>query len=1324
MNKIYRVLQFKARLLVALVLGLFALYVAGGRLLLVFLPDYKNELESYLSESLEIPLSIQSVEGLWAGFDPVIRINGLVVNEAPNSINVDAISIRLDFLKSALAQSIRFKTIEFLDTRIPIEQTDKGWSIAGISVDTTASTQTPMFDEAAVRAWLNGANISFIESTLHVQSKNGVVRDWRLPGISLNYQDDKVFASGQVVQPESLQPLLSFALNGEGVLSESPVQGEVFLEMRSSDILDPLLKHYQWQGLSLDRIDATARIWADFKGLSIAQLQGELQVNTLDWRSSNGVQNPIEKLVGSIKWSQGNSSKLLQFNNLSWQWNGLRCGGSNGRYISKEGFHEVYVDELDIACLSSLSLASGVTSAELHDRLDVSQPNGLLKNIFVQIEQNLAEQLSEKENFSTAFGLQAELDNVSLYAYESTPSAAGIDGYIEANAKGGQVVFQSERFELGFPELFLAPWSMKLAEGAVSWSIEDGADDKKDDRDDDRNSDKEIRVFSDGLRLYMPDDSLVYGDFSLLLNPEKHEDYLTLALGMQDIKFTDVTKFVPYYQVGEGVVSWLRDALTAGDVERGIFYGFGSVEGSDAKHDFTSSLEVSARQGEVLFEADWPPLDGLDAVITLQNSALIIESTSAAIHGTKLINLMASLPAQTEGTEPELVVTGEASVSGRALDYWLAESPVAAHTSVIGEQLDITESVGVKLALSVPMVADQDVSYDIETIYDDNTIKHLPSELLFQQVSGSVFVSSEKGVYSSGIATYLFEKPAQLTIESREERLTSRLDANGAYEVISHTDITLRGQTSISALLHQYDLPPIAGLSGDFDYNAFLDLSSDKTAKPELTIKSDLLGVSREWPQPFNKAPTSAERLLINTKLGDDLSLVSISLQAPWQPRVDSNVLFDKGRLTKADVLIGSLIAPPPRIPKDKGVFVHGTLPSVDVSDWIDFIVPQLEGKHSESGDIALNAVDLTIAELNAFSQTFKDTQVLIAPEQGRWGATVAGNEVKGKIGFPDEQESLDLNFERLTLTRSGEAVSEVVEVQEQDTSLKDNVDPRKAPALSFNVKKLVVDDDDFGAWRFVLSPEKEGARIRDLHGQIGDLQFSGQINWLLQDGHPNSILTMDVSGNDFESFTKHMGKPALISSSSLVASAGLVWPSHPYDMDLERLSGSIKVEMKDGFLKTPDKKTGALRLLGIFNAETLGRRLKLDFSDLYKSGISYDSFVMDATIDQGQLSFKQPLVIDGPSSKYEISGGTNLASEKLDMKMTVELPLSKNVPLAALMLGAPQVGGAVWVIDKLLGEPLSSITSAKYHLTGSWGEPSLESDSAGRTRNDSKEKY
>ena len=176
------------------------------------------------------------------------------------------------------------------------------------------------------------------------------------------------------------------------------------------------------------------------------------------------------------------------------------------------------------------------------------------------------------------------------------------------------------------------------------------------------------------------------------------------------------------------------------------------------------------------------------------------------------------------------------------------------------------------------------------------------------------------------------------------------------------------------------------------------------------------------------------------------------------------------------------------------------------------------------------------------------------------------------------------------------------------------------------------------------------------------------------------------------------------MSSSKYRSELVLHWPQAPSEFGLHFLSGNMSISLEEGFLKTEDQKTGALRLFGVLNTESIKRRLKLDFSDLYKSGVGFDSFDAKASIDQGLMTLTEPLVIDGPAGKYVLNGRSDLITKALDL----ELPFSQNVPLAALVLGAPQIGDLVWVADKLLGEPLSALTTSRYDITGTWEQPTV----------------
>jgi uncharacterized protein YhdP len=71
--------------------------------------------------------------------------------------------------------------------------------------------------------------------------------------------------------------------------------------------------------------------------------------------------------------------------------------------------------------------------------------------------------------------------------------------------------------------------------------------------------------------------------------------------------------------------------------------------------------------------------------------------------------------------------------------------------------------------------------------------------------------------------------------------------------------------------------------------------------------------------------------------------------------------------------------------------------------------------------------------------------------------------------------------------------------------------------------------------------------------------------------------------------------------------------------------------------------------------------------------------------------------------------GSIDLIHKTLDKRVDIILPLVGTTPLAAVLLGAPQVAGALWLIDKVIGDKINEATKISYTLTGPWSEPALE---------------
>jgi len=152
-----------------------------------------------------------------------------------------------------------------------------------------------------------------------------------------------------------------------------------------------------------------------------------------------------------------------------------------------------------------------------------------------------------------------------------------------------------------------------------------------------------------------------------------------------------------------------------------------------------------------------------------------------------------------------------------------------------------------------------------------------------------------------------------------------------------------------------------------------------------------------------------------------------------------------------------------------------------------------------------------------------------------------------------------------------------------------------------------------------------------------------------------------------------------------------------------------LQFDLRNGQITEAKGNSALLRLFGILDFNNLFKRLRLDFSDLYKSGITFDKLVGKYHLEDGVAKTQEPLIMRGASADLTAEGSLSLINRTVDKRVDVILPLTGNTPLAAVLLGAPQVAGALFLIDKLIGDKINEATKLSYTLTGPWREPVLE---------------
>jgi uncharacterized protein YhdP len=183
----------------------------------------------------------------------------------------------------------------------------------------------------------------------------------------------------------------------------------------------------------------------------------------------------------------------------------------------------------------------------------------------------------------------------------------------------------------------------------------------------------------------------------------------------------------------------------------------------------------------------------------------------------------------------------------------------------------------------------------------------------------------------------------------------------------------------------------------------------------------------------------------------------------------------------------------------------------------------------------------------------------------------------------------------------------------------------------------------------------------------------------------------------------KDWGVTPLILSNKVSAQVDLSWKGTPLDFDYKQLQG--KGQFVTGSCRLPqlEQNNPLLRALGVLNVGSIARRLRFDFSDLYKKGLSCDSINGDMLFDDAHLTVNK-LHLKSPSADIRLTGKTNLVTETMNGEMQVELPISSN--LYAGCLAGPAACAGIFVFNKLFGNKLEKAAALHYRISGTWTIP------------------
>ncbi|EJM25066.1 TIGR02099 family protein [Pseudomonas sp. GM21] len=1247
--------------LCALVLVLMALYVSLGRELTPLVAEYTTEAETKASEALGMPLKIGKLEGNWSGFAPILLAHDVTVGEGANALRLDQVRAVPDMLESLLTRQLRIAHLELNGLKISLKEGDDGkWALEGLPVQ----QDQPLDPEQLLNRLQMVQQLSVIDSQVTLQPLDHPPLTLTYVGLNLKVGAARQRLDARLTLPDG-QPVAMSVRTRIRASEWRDGAAEAYLSLPQSDwskwLPERLTKEWNFS-----EIKAGGELWANW-GQGTLQ-SAAIRLNALQLKGAYAKRKPIEitnlALTGHFQRSaEGVVVTLdplaMSFGDTRWE-SHLQLKQTSATDKVEEIWH-LQADRIDLTPLTPLLNALGPLPEGVATAVEQLKVTGGLRNVLIDFKPNATD--------DSKFSFAANLDRVGFDAYYGAPAARNVSGSISGDLGKGELRMDSKDFVLHLTPIFAKPWQYIQANATLTWKL-----------------DKEGFTLIAPYLKVLGEEGKIAGDFLIRLRFDPaQDDYMDLRVGMVDGDGRYTAKYLPT-MLGPALDEWLRTAIIKGAVDEGFFQYQGSLKSGASDTDRSISLFFKVHDAELAFQPGWPHVSKVTGDVFVEDSGVRVLASKGQLLDTQVRDIYVDIPHVPEGKTSHLFLDGEfAGGLGDGLKI-LQTAPIGTAATFAGWEGE--GDLQGKLKLDIPLAKGELPKIIVDFKTAKARLKLAEPTLELTQLKGDFRFDSTKGLSGQRISARVFDKPvtAQIFADGNSSNLKTRVMASGQVEIKKLTD-----------WLHVTQPVPVFGV---IPYELELNLSG---ADSQLMVNSCLKGATIDLPAPFGlTAGTCRDTSFRMTLQGPERrywvnygQLANFTYAAP-----DGNFAGGRGELFLGG---GEAV-----LPGVKGLRVRGVLSELDVGPWKDLLDKYAGQVSGDSAKQLLSSADFKVGKLSALGATLDQASVQLNRKPASWALQLDSQQVKGSVGVPDAKGApITVNLQYVRLPAADPKV--VTDENAPDPLV--TVDPTKIPALDISINQLFLGPDLVGAWSMKIRPTARGIALNALDMGLKGILLQGSGGWEGVPGSSSSWYKGRISGKNLADALKNWGFAPSVTSESFHLDVDGRWPGSPAWLASKRFSGTLDATLTKGQIVEVDASAQALKVFGLLNFNSIGRRLRLDFSDLFGSGLSYDRVKGVLVATNGVYVTREPIRMTGPSSNIELNGTLNLVGDQIDAKLLVSLPVATNLPIAALIVGAPAVGGALFLIDKLMGDRMARFASVQYNVKGPWKDPKITFD-------------
>ena len=1273
-------------------LVLLALYTSIGRQLIPLVETLELDVEQILSEQLGVAVDIESLTGDWVWFSPRIQVNNIQLGDPEQGLKIQRLEAKLDVSASLFYRVPVFDQINISGVKLPFSQDEEGnWFLSHFSLASNDSDKSEQdFWAGDKPLWLDllgqQGEIHLYNWQVSLQSYDQVVKNITVLDLRLRNKGLKHWLEGEVQLGESAARLTTqFEVEGD-LWDFSDHNGKGYLQLATQP-WEPWIPTYSsaWQ---VEKLMAGARLWVEVENGRIDNLDGYIDLPEFSLLKADDEQSKdISFRNGRITLAGRRSDDEwhLWFNSdVDWLSDAplLKPRGRISWLPNLSGGVQLALNEIDLAETAFWLQDFQVLPEKYLQYITNLQPVGLVEQVRVNI-------IPEQE---WLWGVSLDLADASIQGWQGIPAVENLTATLNFGEKKGVLKTRGIDTLLHFPDLYTNGWPLTDFNSDIFWQI----------------NSEYLRLVSPKLQANYKQTKL-HGSFSLYTPLEESllEPQLNLLLGIKNLDLVDQQIFVPEDAAPE-VSSWLNENIKSGQAREASFLFTSSLSSDLPDSSQTIQFYADITKADLTYLAGWPEVSQVKANLIVDVPNVDVWVNKAITLGGELIPNSTQIKVRRDN-EDTTWLTLRGTLLGDASEgiKYFSETPLKEQVAGVFDSWDVKGLMKSDLYAHIPLVENNDkkeLSINFKSQLNDVDLAMTDLDLSFDNIKGMIEFDSDLGLSAKAIQAEAFSGLATADITS------TKVDAG--FDI----HINAKGKAKTDAIKTWLPLFILKPISGDLDYTLDFQVRPAERGGLLLNIASDLQGIHIDAPLPFAKKHDQILPFSMSVKKVRDLRI-----DFRYGELANGAVAMEDGILKRGQIYLGTSQT---YLPSDDGLSIVGNIPhELNAKTWWDFwnrIKPEPNNTGNTEGEEKKSAVlahlDLSAPEVNVWQQMMGPSHIAGDYKWNQWDFTLNSELVKGKINLPDniDTHAIKMDLDYLHFPVTAEATDSEIKFGAANTvdPLKD-FDPRWIPNIDMKVAEVFFGSRNFGRWDMTVRQEEELTKIHVNDSLAKNLVIKGDIDWRKDNqGHHTHLNLLRIQTDDLGDSQRGFRKVASIEAKNAKFDVDLKWQGSPAGFNYGTLNGLTKVSIKEGVLISDN--TGALKAFGVLNFNSISRRLQLDFSDLYEEGVAFDILKTRLSITDGVAIFADPLLIDGPSAKFQSSGKIDFNTDEINQKLVVTFPITSSLPLVAVLAGfAPQIAGAIYVTEKLIGEELERFTSASYTVSGTIENPKMKIDQA-----------